>query len=286
MLEQLKQRFKEEVYELLDKLETILLELEKNMQDKEIIQEVFRIMHTIKGAAGMYEFHTTVELTHKLESIYALIRDKKALLSSKIVSLTFDSIDYIRKLVASDDNTENHNTDFNRFIERIDELDNQLNLHYDKKKKEQTNENTDNEDEDIIDLFDGFGDDEEEIIENATYYVLFQPEANIAERGINLNTIIEEVENFENDIKTFEHSLADEKKLETHFYLFWEFIIVTEKPISEIEDVFLFVEDEAQITKLSTSNLLAEDTFTAYLSENYQNSEAFELQKLQEVSLS
>ena len=43
------------------------------MQDKEIIQEVFRIMHTIKGAAGMYEFHTTVELTHKLESIYASV---------------------------------------------------------------------------------------------------------------------------------------------------------------------------------------------------------------------
>jgi two-component system chemotaxis sensor kinase CheA len=120
MLEKFKQRFVEEVIELLNNLEKTLLLLEKNTEDNELISEVFRIMHTIKGSAGMYDLKKTVELTHKLETIYAHYRDYKTSLSKKITTLTFQSIDYIRELITVDSENNVEITKINKFISLID----------------------------------------------------------------------------------------------------------------------------------------------------------------------
>ena len=68
------QLFIEEVTTLLNSMEGIILELEKNPENAGLIQEVFRVMHTIKGVSGMYGYQPMNELTHHLENnFYSIV---------------------------------------------------------------------------------------------------------------------------------------------------------------------------------------------------------------------
>ena len=95
------QKFIEEASDLLSELEEVSLLLEKDVANKEIIERIFRIMHTIKGSAGMFGFSKIDEFTHQLETIYDLIRNDKMVISDEILEITFASIDHIKDLLGS-----------------------------------------------------------------------------------------------------------------------------------------------------------------------------------------
>ena len=64
--------------QLLEKLEDILLQGEKQRSlNSEQINEVFRIMHTIKGSASMMSFESLAKLSHAVEDLFSHIREKK-----------------------------------------------------------------------------------------------------------------------------------------------------------------------------------------------------------------
>ncbi len=61
------QIFIEEALDLLGSLEDKLLELEEEPTSMELISSVFRVMHTIKGSAGMVGLSNISKFTHKVE---------------------------------------------------------------------------------------------------------------------------------------------------------------------------------------------------------------------------
>lgn len=62
---------------LLDQLDEILLRSEKDENlAQDSVNEIFRIMHTIKGSSAMMEFDTISHVSHKLEDLFYVIRDK------------------------------------------------------------------------------------------------------------------------------------------------------------------------------------------------------------------
>ena len=64
--------------QLLDQLEEIMLETEKNgVFSSEHINEIFRIMHTIKGSSAMMEFNGISTLAHAVEDLFYYIRENK-----------------------------------------------------------------------------------------------------------------------------------------------------------------------------------------------------------------
>lgn len=68
-----------ESQQLLEALEEVLLEGEKSRTlNEEQINEVFRIMHTIKGSSAMMELDGLAKLSHALEDMFAQIRERKA----------------------------------------------------------------------------------------------------------------------------------------------------------------------------------------------------------------
>ncbi|MCL1975932.1 MAG: chemotaxis protein CheA [Firmicutes bacterium] len=68
-----------EAQQLLETLEDILLEGEKEHRlTDEQINEVFRIMHTIKGSSGMMSFEGLTKISHTVEDLFSQIREKKA----------------------------------------------------------------------------------------------------------------------------------------------------------------------------------------------------------------
>ncbi|MCR5481938.1 MAG: chemotaxis protein CheA [Clostridia bacterium] len=65
-----------ETTEMLNQLDDILLDAEKNgVLSEENINEIFRIMHTIKGSSAMMEFNIIASVSHKLEDLFFVIRD-------------------------------------------------------------------------------------------------------------------------------------------------------------------------------------------------------------------
>jgi len=61
---------------LLDQLDDILLQSEKEENlSSDSVNEIFRIMHTIKGSSAMMEFDTISHVSHKLEDLFYVIRE-------------------------------------------------------------------------------------------------------------------------------------------------------------------------------------------------------------------
>ncbi|MBI5415587.1 MAG: Hpt domain-containing protein, partial [Candidatus Omnitrophica bacterium] len=77
-----------------------LVSLEKNPADPELINNLFRVIHTIKGSSGMVHVANVHEVAHAMESILALAREKKAAFPD-MFPLLFSGIDMIAGLVLS-----------------------------------------------------------------------------------------------------------------------------------------------------------------------------------------
>jgi two-component system chemotaxis sensor kinase CheA len=94
------QIFSEESSELLQQSEYILLKLEDAPDSDELINDLFRTIHTIKGSAGLFGFDDVVSFTHVAESVMGQLRDKKIYLDDELMGLLLDSRDQISRLVA------------------------------------------------------------------------------------------------------------------------------------------------------------------------------------------
>ncbi len=91
--------FREEAGELLEELETSLLELEKDPADLKIVSRVFRAMHTIKGSGAMFGFDDIAGFTHHVETALDKVRDGTVPVSKELIDLTLASRDHIRALL-------------------------------------------------------------------------------------------------------------------------------------------------------------------------------------------
>jgi two-component system chemotaxis sensor kinase CheA len=91
-----------ETNQLLEQLEGILLTSEKNNKiSKDDVNEIFRIMHTIKGSAAMMMYTGISSLAHALEDLFQYIREaSKSYNSGEICDYALKSADYIRSEVA------------------------------------------------------------------------------------------------------------------------------------------------------------------------------------------
>lgn len=94
------QAFAEESSELLEKTEEILLRLEENPDNDDLVNELFRAVHTIKGSSGIFGFMHVVEFTHVAESVMGKVRDHEIPLDENLMGLLLASRDQISSLVS------------------------------------------------------------------------------------------------------------------------------------------------------------------------------------------
>ena len=88
-----------EAEESLDKIDPLFIELEVKGYDREMLNEIFRSMHTIKGAAGFLGFKNIVEVAHKSESILKRLRDQEIIMSTKLMDAILSSVDMLKLLL-------------------------------------------------------------------------------------------------------------------------------------------------------------------------------------------
>ena len=91
--------FLEESLENLQTLNESLLDLEQNPDDREKVNEIFRVAHTIKGMAATMGFTDLAELTHKMEDVLVEFREGELKVTQDVVTVLFDCLDTLEKMV-------------------------------------------------------------------------------------------------------------------------------------------------------------------------------------------
>lgn len=91
-----KQAFQEEAREVLVELESSLLELNENPGNSELVGQVFRAMHTIKGSGSMFGFDELAAFTHHLETAFDEVRGGRLAVTSGLVDLSLEALDQIK----------------------------------------------------------------------------------------------------------------------------------------------------------------------------------------------
>lgn len=99
MMQEAQAIFLEETQEVIDRLETLLLELEANPQSSALINELFRLYHTIKGGAGMLGFSEFADYLHEAESLLVVIRDGRLPVNSALISILLHSSDCLSSFI-------------------------------------------------------------------------------------------------------------------------------------------------------------------------------------------
>jgi len=91
--------FRDESIDLLERMESSLVDIRAGVGDEESINSIFRAAHTIKGTAGMYHLEYIVSFTHVAENLLDDVRNEKVELTSEIIELLFECKDYMEQLV-------------------------------------------------------------------------------------------------------------------------------------------------------------------------------------------
>lgn len=84
---------------LLEQLDEILLRVEEDREfSADYINEIFRIMHTIKGSAAMMQFNGIMTISHKIEDLFYYIRENglKNQFTEALINLVFKCTDFIK----------------------------------------------------------------------------------------------------------------------------------------------------------------------------------------------
>ncbi len=117
--------FIEETKEHLQSMNEILLKLESFTYDKDLLNEMFRIAHTIKGMSGTMGYQNIAGLTHEMENLLDLIRNDELKTTEEIVDVLFECFDqlegYITNIEQEGVEGENRSEALIKTLERIKE---------------------------------------------------------------------------------------------------------------------------------------------------------------------
>ncbi|MBC7923831.1 MAG: chemotaxis protein CheA [Ferruginibacter sp.] len=258
-MDHLKAVFVEEATDLIGELEKSLLALGQTINSP-AIEQVFRVMHTLKGNSAMFGFDAMSECTHQLETVYDLVRTDRMDFSEAILDVTLASVDHLRHLLTDAGLADARlRANHVRLLDQIGALS-QLSA-------------------------------PAEIPPEAhpspvrTGYLVFRPHPAIMVNGSNLLFLLDELHAL-GDCRVNAHSRhippLEELSVET-CYIHWDAYLATAASEASIREVFLFVEDvsDLEIHWVSEGNLLVNEQFVAHLEEQYLTGQEVNIKELQ-----
>ncbi|MFO7982748.1 MAG: chemotaxis protein CheA [Desulfuromonadales bacterium] len=220
--------FLEEARELLSSLESSLLKLEKDPQDQELIDRVFRALHTVKGSGAMFGFDSISDFTHHVESVFDRVRNGEIQIDKDLITLTLAAGDHITALLEEirggdpvEEKTARDLTDrFKLYLPQND-----------------------------VESEQSFADFHSDDNPKKTFRIRFKPNRDIFLRGVNPLGLLREIREMgeclivaQTDLIPSLEELDPEACL-----LYWDIILTTEMGYEAIRDVFIFVEADSDI---------------------------------------
>ena len=117
-MEEIIQDFLMDAIEMLDELDQSFVELEGAPKDMDLLNKVFRAMHTIKGSAGFLGFDQVVEISHQSENILNLLRQEKMEITHVVMDGLLKALDLLKVLISKIQNKDETKVD----IEQVDAI--------------------------------------------------------------------------------------------------------------------------------------------------------------------
>ncbi|MDO3377768.1 chemotaxis protein CheA [Geoalkalibacter halelectricus] len=223
--------FREEAYELLIELETSLLELEDNPRDMDVVGRVFRAMHTIKGSGAMFGFDEISAFTHEIETVFDLVRNGDIPVTKEMVDQCLLARDQIKAMldeagggpVVDRSQTAQLAAAFRAFLPETETEQSSL---------------------------PAVAQNQAEQGETRTWRIRFRPAPDIFANGTNPLSLLRELCELGEARVVAQTDLIptiDDLNPEA-CYLYWDIILTTRADRNAIADVFIFVEDDCELS--------------------------------------
>ncbi len=229
--EQMIATYREEATELLSELETSLLELEENPQDNDLINRVFRAMHTIKGSGAMFGFDDIAHFTHEVETVFDQVRNGKMQVTRCLLDLTLQARDQITSMLeASAGGPPADEANGQRIISGLQELQPQVapikTIPTEISTADKRNE-----------------------VDKRSYRIRFKPIPEIMMGGTNPVSLLNELRELGSCevVAHLDAVPALELLVPEHCFFYWDIVLSTTRGIEAIKDVFIFVEDDCEL---------------------------------------
>jgi len=97
--EEILQDFLIEAFEMIEQLDQDLVELETRPDDLELLNRIFRVAHTIKGASSFLNFDVLTHLTHHMENLLNMARHGDLIIDPNVMDVILESIDLMKALL-------------------------------------------------------------------------------------------------------------------------------------------------------------------------------------------
>ena len=258
-LDNFKKKFIEEAVDLIDELEKTVLELEENTGDMDIVQRIFRIMHTLKGNSSMFGFEQIDRFTHHMETIYDQVRSGEREVTQATLDATLRSVDHLKNLL------EEAGNESASLMQQQEALMQQMDAIIEGRvvataPKKEGSATTKNQTEQTSG---------EKLKEAETFFIRYAPVTDIFNNGTNPLYQVDELQALgASKIKVHFDKVPPIAEIEPSFcYTSWEIILATNRGQNAIDDVFIFVENDSdlEIQRLDAGNLLENPNFVAAL---------------------
>jgi two-component system chemotaxis sensor kinase CheA len=231
-LSRFRQAFFQEAADHVNQMEAALLLLTSAAGDGDALNAIFRAAHSIKGASGTFGLDDVTRFTHRLEELLDAMRQGRLQTDSARVQLLLQACDVLRGLLATADAGAPPPAEAEEMMEKLTVAQRTGEFVPDAEHK--------------LRKRDRYGDP----VGCKIFAIQFQPSPGIFQEGMDPLLVLREL----SELGTIEEVKPDLSRLpalgDLQFdisYLSWDIRFATKKERTEVQDVFAFVEDGAEI---------------------------------------
>jgi len=245
----IKDVFRDEAYDLLVQIDLPLMELEKTPDNTELINTVFRALHTIKGSGSMCGFDELARFTHDLESIFDCMRKGEFKADHELIGLALKAKDSMMSLLDGSDSMEE--------IRQRDEILLEL--------KRITKGKSCRDADDILTAEENITKEIPVIISlvEEHYKIIFMPAPDIFLKTMKIEPLLNELAALGRySVRIDNGSIPDFEVIDPErCYVNWIIDLYTDKGIEAIRNVFVFAEDCSELIIKTEKGFYVNNTF-------------------------
>lgn len=229
--EQFSSTFREEAAERLAEMEEGLLELERQPDDAELVARIFRAMHTIKGSGAMFGFDAMASFTHEMETTFDRVRNGKVKATRELVELALAGKDLIRTMLSGDFDSAVRD----RLVAAFRAYNGNAGTKPVAAALEKVPEKAPVE--------------EPAEVAEQTFRIRFRPHTDVFLNGTNPASLLDELRALGRcEVVAHSDGVPGLDELDPErCYVWWDAVLVTRKGENAVRDVFMFVEDHADL---------------------------------------